>query len=271
MFRMLRFSCANGNRRAIVSMGTALVATSAVFSVFGCSGSGTITTAPVTEFGPARSLGNGTARAFITRYADVPQKVGVEFTENARVNLPKFQQTPSGDAFETLLPLPAGTNKSTAFEGLSLFWSPGHPPAGNQSVSHWHLDAYLINQSERMALSPGLQFDPTVSDENLVPGHIDVFVFVPQQGYIYIDPTIEMWYGRPFSTTGYAFYYAKGAMTTMEISAADTFLASKNSNDFAIPQPQKYPKPGYYPTHGSVTYDATKKVYTFTMDKFVKR
>jgi len=60
-------------------------------------------------------------------------------------------------------------------------------------------------------------------------------------------------------------------MTTMEISAADAFLASKQNSEFAIPQPTKYPKPGYYPTHGSITYNATTKVYTFTMDQFVKR
>jgi len=266
------------NHRRFASAGSAVALTLALGAIAGCGGGTADTSSQVstvgrtqTVFGPGRTLGNGTVRAFITRVNGLPTQVGCEFTEGARDNLPVFHETPSGDAFETLLTLPPGTADDTAFQGLSLFESPGHPPEGNQSVQHWHLDAYIISQADRMALSPGLTFDPTVPADNLPPGHINVFVFVRQQGYIYIDPTIEMWYGHPFSTTGYAFYFAQGKMTTMEISAADAFLISKKNSEFDIPQPHTYPKPGFYPTHGSITYDATRKVYTFTMDRFVKR
>lgn len=268
---MSQFLQGKFNRRALVSAVSAVALSLSLMGLSGCGSSSDDDGPSGTEYGASRSLGNGSARAFITRSNGVPEKVGVEFTEETRNGLPTFNPTASGDALETLLPLPAGTNTDTAFEGLSLFWSPGHPPAGNQDVPHWHLDAYTINQSDRMALSPGLTWDPTVAPAKVPAGHINIFVFVPQQGYIYIDPTIEMFAGHPFSTTGYAFYYAKGEMTTMEISAADSFLVSKQNSEFAIPQPTTYPKPGYYPTHGSITYDATTKVYTFTMDQFVKR
>jgi len=264
--------------RTFAAAGSAVALTLGLGAIAGCGGGTSDTSTQVTStgrtqtvFGPGRTLGNGIARAFITRVNGLPSKVGVEFTEGARQNLPPLKLTASGDAYETLLTLPPGTADDTAFQGLSLFESPGHPPQGNQSVQHWHLDAYIISQAERMALTPGLTFDPTVPADSLPPGHINVFVFVPQQGYIYIDPTTEMWYGQPFSTTGYAFYFANGQMTTMEVSAADTFLAAKKNSEFDIPQPHTYPKPGFYPTHGSVTYNATSKAYTFTMDRFVKR
>jgi hypothetical protein len=210
----------------------------------------------------------GQARAYITLKGNVPESVGVEMNEAALTDLQL--PVPPNLAAEIQLPIPAGLS-ATPFASVSIFLAQPHPPPGNQDVPHVHPNWYIFTPTERLAIpptpAPGSDFIPP---DELAPDNV-VFPpgYIPTIGHLVINPNIQGYAERPFTTTEYEYRYYFGRMTLIALGIADSFLASKQSKTDVIPVPQKYRKPGYYPTRYHVEFDTVRHVWNMAMDGFV--
>jgi hypothetical protein len=89
-------------------------------------------------------------------------------------------------------------------------------------------------------------------------------------GAHWIDPNASELKGQPFIKT---FLYGNydGKLIFFEPMITKSFFETKTNITEYIKLPQKYAKPGYYPTKYSVSYDANKKEYTVALEGMVLR
>jgi hypothetical protein len=228
-----------------------------------------------TFVGATKPLGSGTVRSWVTLdEAGKPVAVGLTFSESALTTAPT--ELPKGqEGLEINLPLPKEA-AATAFDHIGFDWNPmGHPPANIYTFPHFDIHFYTISTEEQMRitaqgddvqkcyLKPEAEYAPA--------GYIlPPDTAVPRMGAHWIDPQARELNGQPFTRT---FLYGNydGKIIFWEPMITKSFFETRQNLTEYIKLPQKYAKPGYYPTRYSATYDAAKKEYTVSLEGMVLR
>ena len=230
------------------------------------------------QYGPPLKVGNGMARTYVvldSRDGKTPLELGVALDASALQGLPSTQMM-----YMYLLKLPALA--PDPYKLVELDWNPhGHEPPGVYMVPHFDFHFYTISLAERNSIVPS---NPNFAAEanNLPPGaYVAPFyaalagpgqtpadIAVPMMGVHWSDvrsPELQALLGnpdayQPFTKT---FIYGSwnGRFTFYEPMVTRAYLLSKPNFSGAIPVPELYPEPGYFPTSYKVTYDAQAKEY----------
>lgn len=228
--------------------------------------------------GPAQPLGNGTAHAFVTLEAGSPVAIGVRVTASALETLP-VDAGPHG-VHETVLALPVEA-PTLPYDHISFDWQPrGHEPDGVYDRPHFDVHFYMMTAAERDRIDP---VDPafeaqgrTQLDSALVPaGYVPTPDLFARMGVHWVDPSSPEFTPAGFSRT-FIYGFWNGQMNFLEPMITTAFLESVKTLPgqaaaFAIPQPQRVPKAGYYPTRYSIRYDAAAQAYDIALEGLVKR
>ena len=273
--------------RLRIGIGVALV------SLVGLAASGALEARPLKArvvYGNAKSLGNGSARVFVTLDAHKrPASIGVAITESAMTGLPMNPVPPSPSAATLILDLPKEA-KSSGYDHVMLDWNPnGHEP--DQVYTHPHFDFhfYTISEKEQMSIMPTApDFENRASrvpDAKFAPpGYVAAHTLmnasaaaatIPMMGLHWIDGGAHELHGQMFTTTflwgSYdgKFIFIEPMITKAYIESAKT--APSNELVMALGAPAKYQRAGYYPAAYAVRYDPAAKEYRISLDGLAER
>lgn len=228
-----------------------------------------------TFVGATRPLGSGTVRSWVTLdEAGKPVAVGLTFSESAFKTVPA--ELPRGqESLELDLLLPKEAS-ATAFNHIGFGWNPkGHEPENIYTIPHFDIHFYTISIEEKERITaqgedlarcykkPEAEYVP--AGYILPPG-----TAVPRMGAHWVDPNANEMKGQPFIRT---FLYGNydGKLIFFEPMITKSFFETKQNVTEYIKLPQKYAKPGYYPTKYSVRFDAAKKEYSVALEGMVLR
>lgn len=205
--------------------------------------------------------------------ANTPIELGIEIPAQVFTNLPK---TGSDLVFE--FPQQAGR---TPFRFMDMGWNPqGHPPADTYTVPHLDFHFYMQSLEERNSIDPGpcegLDCGDYERAMRAVPARYvprdyrNVGAVAPRMGNHLIDPASGEFNHQPFTRT---FLYGTydGRMTFYEPMLALQYLLSQPNEYLDLKLPTDYAESGYYPTRYSVRFDAAKRVYRISLERFVYR
>jgi hypothetical protein len=275
--------------RKFVSGGLAAAAVT-IAIVAGCSGAEPIApNALRTAYGPAQSLGNGTARTYVTfNNAGRPRTMGVALTEGALTNLPQTPNHPSPSAAMLML-APPSEAAATGIDHVMLDWNPaGHEPEHVYTLPHFDFHFYTISTAEQMAIMPSnAQFEERASRlpaADFVPGgyisaHAAIGVSpaaatIPAMGLHWIEGAAPELHGQTFTGT---FLYGSydGGFIFFEPMITKAYIESAKvapSYTLAAPVklPAKYSRPGYHPTRYTIQWDPSAKEYRIALDALVQ-
>lgn len=221
--------------------------------------------------GQEKALANGTAQSWVELDDEgLPMAVGVSFTEQAFNSL----RTAQDDELSLHLMLPSNI-ADLPYDHVTLDWNPhGHPPEGIYTVPHFDAHFYLINDAQRDAITPT---DPDFGmkaakqpDSALIPAgyFLPAPDAVPRMGTHWLHPASPELNGQPFSAT-FIFGFFDAQMVFVEPMFAASLLEAKPDFRAAIPQPQRYEVPGYYPTAYVIRYDADEQTYIIALTDLV--
>ena len=230
-----------------------------------------------TSFGAPTTFGKGTARAYIVSKANVPQELGIEISKDALSDIAALPQPPAGQvAVELRLTPPAALLSTTPFVNVSLYYTPGHPPAGQQDVPHFHPTWWLVSDAVRNQILPGAPGNSTPIDPSEIPAGFfsppdPNFAFIPLLGTIYFDPTEPGYTEAPFKTALSEYRYFNGHATGIALGTPLSFLLRNGDITLPLGVPAKYPKPGYYPTNYRIVADRASQSYKLVIGNFVQR
>jgi len=185
--------------------------------------------------------------------------------------------------------MPFAKHAPEPYTFMMLDWNPqGHEPPGAYDVPHFDFHFYWQAESEVMAIDPS---DPDfASKANALPSGdflppfyilpIPPFlppsaIAVPGMGVHWSDvrsPEIQHLLGN---AEGWAEFtktliYGSwdGELTFVEPMITRAYLLSHPDELIPIPQPARYPKPGWYPSAYRITFDAQAKEYRVGMTGF---
>lgn len=214
--------------------------------------------------GPAQSIGNGTARAFVTlSAAGTPVAIGFTMTEETLFGLPTANR-------QHLLALPAEAATATVFDHLSIDWGPaGHVPAGVFDRPHFDMHFYMISQAERATIAAAPDEAPPPVDV-LPPGYVSGRLVVPAMGQHWNDSSDPNTSPGSFSHT-MMYGFSKGRMVFLEPMVTHALLLSKQSTSTEIKHPKVFQKRGFYPTRYSIRFDPIGRAHVVTLDQMVER
>ena len=268
--------------RLRVAIGLALV------SLVGLAASGALEARPIPArvvYGNAQTLGNGTARVFVTLdQHKKPASIGVAITESAMTGLPMNPVPPSPSAATLTLDLPKEA-KGSGYDHVMLDWNPnGHEPDHVYTHPHFDFHFYTISEKERMSIMPNApDFEARaarVPDAKFAPpGYVAANALmnapaaaatIPMMGLHWIDGAAHELHGQLFTTTflwgSYdgKFIFIEPMITKAYIESAKT--APSNELVMALGAPRTYQRPGYYPAAYAVRYDPAAKEYLISLD-----
>jgi hypothetical protein len=238
----------------------------AIAACAGCSTSNTDTLGG-TFYGPAQTLGQGTARSWVTlNSSGTPTAMGLKLTAAALGGLPVAMS-------ETIVPLPA--QGPAPFDHIAIDWNPqGHEPAGIYDVPHFDFHFYLMTQAEQMAITldgsgaAKMFAAPSAAEAPAGYAGIPNVSGVPMMGWHWTDPASPELNGQPFTATMiYGFY--DGHMNFIEPMITKAFLESHTPLNKQFGRPQQYVKTGYYPDGYSVSYDSSSNEYIIALTNLV--
>lgn len=213
-----------------------------------------------TFYAPAVSVGNGTARTYVTRDASgVATSLGVEMTEAALEGLP-------ASPVMLNLPLPSEAG-ATQYTFVMLDWNPqGHEPDHVYTVPHFDFHFYMAPQAEVAAIAGGP--DPVLPESRFVPaGYVSPGnMAVPSMGVHWIDSAAGELHGRPFDQT-LLFGFTGGKMIFVEPMITRAFLQGRPSFSAPVKLPQAFQRGGRYPHRYGIRYDAADRVFRISMDE----
>jgi hypothetical protein len=233
-----------------------------------------------TEYGPAVSLGDGSARVYVQRADGAPVELGIALSEDALSNLPGHE-TPGGihlpdghHMFEYVLAMPE--NNPTPFRHVLIDWNPGgHEPPGIYDLPHFDFHFYTITDAARRQIDPA---DPEFaakaarlpSADHTPTGYTAIPGAIPFMGAHWIDPTSPELNGETFTQT---FIYGSwdGALIFAEPMITRDFLASRPQFSRTIPVPAARAEPGYYPASYSIRWDESSREYRIALGSFALR
>ena len=230
--------------------------------------------------GEAVQVGAGSARTYVQFREGSPVEVGVILSETALNKLPGAKHSGGTfvhghTTFETVLTLPA--DNPTPYRHVLVNWNPGgHEPPGIYDTPHLDFHFYTIDNAQRLAIDPA---DPTYQAKaerqpsaDLIPdGYIlPAPLAFPRMGVHWVDPKSPELNGKPFTST---FIYGSwnGEIIFAEPMLTKEFLESKQNVLVSLPEPDRYGKPGYYPTSYSVRWDPATKEYRIALTGLTRR
>lgn len=241
--------------------------------------------APQTFYGPAREIGAGSARSYVTMSDGQPIEIGIELEEDALRDLPapdpkSHHHVVAGmhlDMSEYLLELPDQA-KSTPFNFLELDWNPaGHEPAGIYDKPHFDFHFYTITQAERDAIDPS---DPEYARKaarfprpEFVPASYMTpppITPVPKMGLHWVSTAADELHGKPF-TQSFIYGSWNGRVAFLEPMITKAFLDSKPDLTLPIAAAQCYEPAGLYPATYSIRYDQASGKYRIALKDFTSR
>jgi hypothetical protein len=198
--------------------------------------------------------------------------------------------------------LPAGESQRLTLElskqvpepyRFALFdWNPhGHIPPGVYDTPHFDFHYYLTPLAEVEAIVPS---DPhfAARANNLPTGdHVPQFYTAfappgqdyasmaePKMGVHWTDvraPELQQLLNKPadYRPFTYTFIYGSwdGQITFLEPMITRAFLRTRPDMVVSIPQPKRYPQPGWYPNAYRISYDAEAKEYRVALVDFTRR
>ncbi len=226
-----------------------------------------------THEGPAVSIGQGQARAFVTLNAQgKAQTLGVRLSEAALSGLPHL--APSSGEWEYELALPSEA-AGTGYDHASVSWNPaGHTPEGVYDVPHFDFHFYAIDNAARNAITAAgedLERAHKAPEPALMPADyvLPPGTEVPKMGAHAIDPGSAEFQHQPFTQTFlYGFYDGKVIFTEPMITL--DFLQSRPNVSTPVKQPQAY-DPGFdYPASYGIRYDASTRQFEITLDELAR-
>lgn len=236
------------------------------------------------QYGVPVQLGDGRARTYVVidqKSGGAPLELGIALDARALDGLPT-----AGGELSYVLRLPA--QAPAPYQFAELDWNPqGHVPPGVYTVPHFDFHFYTISLAERNSIVPSdpqyaakasnLPTGAYVPPFYIVPGP-PAAVAVPEMGVHWLDvrsPELQNLLGhpelyQPFTKT---FIYGSwnGRFTFYEPMVTRAYLLSQPDVTTAIPVPQLYPQPGYFPTSYRVTYDAQAREYRVALTGLVWR
>lgn len=228
-----------------------------------------------TFVGATKRLGEGTVRSWVSLDREgKPIAIGLTFDEKALKTAP--MEVPAGqEGINITLALPREAS-ATAFNHILFGWNPhGHPPKNIYDVAHFDIHFYTISPEERQKITA--QGDDLAkaylapAPEYVPAGYIlPPDTAVPDMGAHWINTQASELNGQPFTKT-FLFGNYNGQIIFYEPMITRSFFETKVNVTEFIKQPQKYAKPGYYPTRYSAKYDPAKKEYTVALEGMTLR
>ena len=223
--------------------------------------------------GPPTSIGQGSARSFVTLDADgKPSTIGIRLSKSALDGLPAEEPTDAIE-WEYTLQLPPEA-ASSGYNHIGIDWNPhGHIPKGIYDKPHFDFHFYLIDDAARNKITavgddlaqahkaPPAEFMP--AGYVLPPG-----TEVPHMGAHAVDPKADEFTGKPFTKTFIYGYYG-GKMIFLEPMVTKAFLETKPDALVTVAVPKKYSLHGYYPTQYGVKYDQAHGEYVISLANLV--
>jgi hypothetical protein len=272
--------------RSLASAGFALSAI-AMGAIAACSrDTSTAPNAALLVYGPAQSIGQGTARVYVQLdAAGKPSALGVALSEGALTNLPMTPLPGGGVAAATLsMALPAEA-KSTGFDHVMLDWNPqGHEPALVYTLPHFDFHFYTVSEATVMAIMPtdpefNAKLEKMPAEAYRPVGTIKLPGGVPMMGAHWVDPTSPELLPPPNNATfTRTFLYGSydGHFIFFEPMITKAHIESlKSVQGNLITTPIKvapsFEKPGSYPTQYTLSWDASAKEYRIALDHLVPR
>lgn len=214
--------------------------------------------------GPDETIQKGKGRSWINlNSVGAPTQLGITLDDAALNSMPV-----QGEESNFKLALSNAAKLATPFDHIEIGWNPhGHEPVGVYNKPHFDFHFYMVSDAEVNAATDPVKLDAIPAAEyvpkNYVPGPA-----VPKMGKHFIDITSPELNGKAFNET---FIYGTydGKVTFYEPMITLAFLLSAESFERQIPQPEKYMKPGYYPTTMSIAkHDGVTDII---LSGFVKR
>lgn len=248
----------------------------------------------LTDWGPAKAVGNGTAQTFyVETRSGKPVAIGFELSSGALDNLPTAYSDGMWEykghtccGHETVLDFPASALQNTAFEWFGLNWNPqGHIPPGIYDVPHFDMHFYTMPYQDRFAIEPGLcaaappgtliscdsfytGLEPLPADMEPGGGFVNVGAVEAGMGAHMIDLTGPEWNGETFTHT-YIWGVYDGEITFQEPMITRDYLLQKHE-EVCTPYaaPQAMPEAGYYPTEYCIRYDERRDSHQISLESF---
>lgn len=223
-----------------------------------------------TEFtGPLVNVGDGQAWTIIkTDENQVPQSIGIQFTESALTNLP----TGSMHADEFMLALPSEISVAP-YDHITLDWNEhGHPPMHVFDLPHFDVHLYFMSSSQRDQIGPfdSIQFNKPMDPQFMAPMYLETPGGVPRMGAHIIDLLSPEIAGTGIFTHTFIYGKYNAQMNFLEPMVTKEFLDSKQSVVQEIRHPQQWQTAGYYPDSYTIEYDDGKKTYSILLDGLEK-
>ena len=202
-------------------------------------------------FGEQVSVGNGFAVSFVKHDGPgQPASLGIILSKSALEGLPAGMR-------EYTLALP-GEAARTPFNHVTLDWNPqGHGPPQVYDVPHFDVHFYLINGEQRNEIRAenAAAFARAPPASSIPQSYRQAPGGVPRMGAHWIDANAPELRGEPFTAT---FIYGSYDREVIfyEPMVAKAFLEQRRETTREIPQPESYPKAGFfYPTMHRVAFD----------------
>lgn len=232
-----------------------------------------------TFFGAPQSVGDGTAKTYVTvDNAGNPTEVGIWMSAASLNGLPTEDAVPPQ---MLMLALPAQAS-ATAFDHVMLNWnSHGHAPVELFGKPHFDMHFYMIDPAAVEKINPSSP-DFTTRAANLPdPKYVPVDYVtppgspaentVPAMGLHWVDRTGGLVPGKyDFKQTMINGSW-DGRYTFIEPMMTRAWMLTKQSVHENIKQPQAYQRSGYFPTTYNVRYDDQANDYLISLGGMAMR
>lgn len=222
----------------------------------------------ITEWSDPVSLGNGEAATFAAvTPSGRPKFLGVRYSDGALADLPTAEAVAASEdgvrvhgAWSMPIPLELPDAAPAPFGRFGFNWNPeGHPPPGTYDLPHFDVHFYFEDRATLDAIPRGVA-DYAVPDDRLPAGYERLpnpqgeVPVVADMGEHLIDPTAPEFTGGTFANTLIwgAFDFdgdGDGEVHFVEPMLTADYLGTLRGVDRRpIPQPDAYPRDGWYPT-----------------------
>jgi Domain of unknown function (DUF5602) len=230
-----------------------------------------------TFFGPSQSLGDGTAKTYVTfNDGGQPTEVGLRLTATALEGLPQ-----SGSML--MLPFPDQA-AATAFDHVMLNWNPhGHEPRELFGKPHFDFHFDMVPMATMHGITPN---DPDYAakadhlpetkylpqDYAVPPGPPAAAQAVPGMGVHLVDSSDTSLVPGAYDFKQIVLAGSwDGQVAFTEPMITRAWLKSGPSFEHALKQPQAYQKSAYYPTAYAVHVDQPTKDYVISLTDLTMR
>jgi hypothetical protein len=239
------------------------------------------------QYGTPITLGEGKVRSYVVldeKAGRKPIEVGVAI--DART----MEGTLPNERLMIPVALPQRAPKP--FHFVLFDWNPeGHPPPGIYEIPHFDFHFYFTPQVAVEAITlddplfrekannlPEADFIPEFYMHLTPPGLEPADITAPGMGLHWEDrrdPQLQRLLGNqdaylPFTKT-LIYGSFDGQITFVEPMITREYLLRRTEETIPVPQPKRYPQPGWYPNAYRISYDAQAKEYRVAIVDFTWR